>query len=326
MIERQNYLDIVAYLDYLVDIRQVQDITRGNTQNRLKHLLLWADSRAFTEFNKIKPTFQKYLESQTNNDGDLLSAAYLTAVFKVTRSFLFWAKREWPIRYKNIDHNTIEALRPSRIRSEEATLKKREIYTLDDMLKIISIKPDTLAERRLIAGTSFLFLSGMRITAFLSMPIKAFNIDEWSVSQLPELGVKTKNSKAAITYLLPIPELRRVVSEWDSLVRNAIPDTCNWYAILGTNDYFTGERNDATYSHFNFRKHLKALLGKYGLLYMSPHKFRHGHAVYALKKAKDMETWKAISQNLMHSNTGITDGIYGQLVSEDQKRIINDLI
>lgn len=325
MIERRNYLDIVAYLDYLVDIRQVQENTRGNAKSRLVPLLLWADSRPFSEFNKIKPTFQKYLESRTNNDGEPLSASYLSAVFKVCRAFLFWAKREWPIRYKNIDHNAIEALRPSRVRSEEATLKKREIYTLDDMLRIISIKPDTLAEKRLIAGTAFLFLSGMRITAFLSMPIKAFNIDEWSVSQLPELGVKTKNSKASITYLLNIPELRRVVSEWDSLVRGSIPDTANWYAVLGTDVYFTGERRDVKYSHVEFRKHLKAFFVKHGLSYLSPHKFRHGHAVYALKKAKDMETWKAISQNLMHSNTGITDGIYGQLVSEDQKRIIHDL-
>ena len=33
-----------------------------------------------------------------------------------------------------------------------------------------------------------------------------------------------------------------------------------------------------------------------------PHKFRHGHAVYALKMAKDVSALKAVSQNLMHQN------------------------
>jgi len=54
-----------------------------------------------------------------------------------------------------------------------------------------------------------------------------------------------------------------------------------------------------------------------GLSYHSPHKFRHGHAVYALKKAKDVQTLKAVSQNLMHSKLAITDGVYGILSEVD---------
>jgi integrase len=53
------------------------------------------------------------------------------------------------------------------------------------------------------------------------------------------------------------------------------------------------------------------------LPYLSPHKFRHGHAVYALKLAKDIQTLKAVSQNLMHSNLSITDGVYGMLSGND---------
>lgn len=41
----------------------------------------------------------------------------------------------------------------------------------------------------------------------------------------------------------------------------------------------------------------------------SPHKFRHGHAVYALKMAKYVSTLKAVSQNLMHADLSITDGV-----------------
>jgi integrase len=62
---------------------------------------------------------------------------------------------------------------------------------------------------------------------------------------------------------------------------------------------------------------LKQWLTKVGLPYHSPHKFRHGNAVYALKLAKDIAALKAVSQNLMHSNISITDDVYGMLSDND---------
>jgi len=62
-----------------------------------------------------------------------------------------------------------------------------------------------------------------------------------------------------------------------------------------------------------------------GLTYHSPHKFRHGHAVYALRLAKDVATLKAVSQNLMHENLAVTDGVYGVLSDTDVKRQISEL-
>jgi len=41
--------------------------------------------------------------------------------------------------------------------------------------------------------------------------------------------------------------------------------------------------------------------------------FGHGHVVYALKSARDTAGPKAVSQNLMHENLSITDGVYGVL-------------
>jgi integrase len=61
------------------------------------------------------------------------------------------------------------------------------------------------------------------------------------------------------------------------------------------------------------------------LSYHSPHKFRHGHALYALKMAKDVSALKAVSQNLMHANLSITDGVYGILSDTDVKRQIDGL-
>ena len=41
--------------------------------------------------------------------------------------------------------------------------------------------------------------------------------------------------------------------------------------------------------------------------------------MYSLKMAKDIQALKAVSQNLMHSNISITDGVYGILSDNDVK-------
>ena len=68
---------------------------------------------------------------------------------------------------------------------------------------------------------------------------------------------------------------------------------------------------------------LKDWLKKVGLPYHSPHKFRHGNAVYSLKMAKNMAALKVISQNLIHSNISITDGVYGIFSDKDIKNQIS---
>ena len=59
--------------------------------------------------------------------------------------------------------------------------------------------------------------------------------------------------------------------------------------------------------------------------YHSPHKFRHGHAVHSLKSAKDIAALKAASQNLVHENLSITDGLYGILSDLDIREQITML-
>jgi hypothetical protein len=61
------------------------------------------------------------------------------------------------------------------------------------------------------------------------------------------------------------------------------------------------------------------------LPYHSPHKFRHGHAVYGIKHAKDIGDLKALSQNLMHDSLQVTDKIYGILSFLDVKERITRL-
>ena len=170
-----------------------------------------------------------------------------------------------------------------------------------------------------------LFLSGMRADALATLPVACVDIARRELRQLPEMGVRTKNRKAALTYLLEIPALLEVVSRWDRRVQNFPPDSL-WYSSM-TRDSLTllsvsvahRERGDL------IQRDLRPICALAGVPYLSPHKLRHGHVVYALKQARNMAELKAISLNVMHASVTITDQVYGKLVDNDVRRIISGL-
>ena len=53
--------------------------------------------------------------------------------------------------------------------------------------------------------------------------------------------------------------------------------------------------------------------------------FRHGHAHFGLQNAKNPEQMKAVSQNLMHKLTAITDELYLRMNAGDTNKIITTL-
>jgi len=89
---------------------------------------------------------------------------------------------------------------------------------------------------------------------------------------------------------------------------------------ISTNPSTGGMNRDEDY-----RKGLRVICRRAGVPYLSPHKLRHGHAVYGVKHAKTMPELKAVSQNLMHSSIVITDGIYGNLSPDDVNHTITNL-
>ena len=156
---------------------------------------------------------------------------------------------------------------------------------------------------------------GARAGAFCSFPIKAVDLTTLSIRQWPELGVRTKNGKAATTYLLKIPELLRVVQSWDEFVRAALPPEATWYTpiISQWGEQRLSPLPPGTNRSVGLIKRFVKLYKEIQMPYKSPHKFRHGHAVYGLQNAKSIADFHAVSRNLMHANISITDELYAML-------------
>lgn len=330
MIERQNWLDVCAYLDYAHRVLQVDDKTAKRKRTQLRHLLEWADGVTFSKARGIDPTFPAYLRGARNDGkGRPLAPATMARACEEARSFFLWARGEYPARYKLLSESWIRTIKPDRAHGRQTEVEGRVLWELAEVVKIAKLEPKNLTEKRDIAATCFLFLSGMRIDAFITLPLDCVDLVKGQVKQIPAKGVRTKNHKAAITYLLDgddLQELKRVVMAWDQHIRPLVDAGAPWYTFLGRDGELSQDiRTPGIDRASLYRKGLHRLCKRAGLEYKSPHKLRHGHAVYSLKKCKDVSQLKAVSQNMMHGNLSITDGLYSVLTSGDVGANIRNL-
>jgi len=335
MINRENYRLMRAFLVYLEKVQQLDKATIAIYWQGLKHLLQWSANRPFSDAPKIIPAFPEYLLTARNirheDDTDIgkpLTPKYMKKLLGEIRIFFHWLRLN-ERGFHTISEAWVETLKVRRSADTQSRLKERFYWKLEDIQKIAALKPACLRERRDIAALCFLYLSGMRVGAFVTLPLDCVDVDRRRIEQLPEKGVQTKNSKAAVTFLLPIPDLLEVVKAWDTYMRSQKGGIYNWYPALSHPEYGDGPKPGLLTGKYTgrataFVQGLKHLCTLAGLLYKSPHKIRHGFGVYGVKKAKDMAQMKAISQNMMHANMGITDGLYGRLAEEDLADILSN--
>lgn len=321
MINRENWKDVQEYLNHVRRIGRDLDTVK-KIQTCLNHLLEWADETPFHQVKNFEPAFPTYLLTSRRDGKDkILSAASLKKICEYTRLFFVYIRDVHSTRYKNITLSWIETIRPSISRGMHSEYHEHEFYTLDMMQKIAAWQPKTSKQARDRAAACFLYLSAMRAQAFVSMPVRCVDLVKHTISQIPELGVRTKNRKAAKTQLLRIPELQAVINEWDARVRNESGDAL-WYAVLSRDGDFVHRETLNWHSRrLILERGIRDLCEAAGIKYLSPHCFRHGHIYYMMMRVQDMKQLKALSQNVMHSSVAITDGIYGKLVTDDIKTI-----
>ena len=324
MVNRNNYRVAKEYLQYMDGVLQLDARSIGRYWFYLKYLLIWADESLLSTAADIRPTFAEYLGT-TRLDGENGQLAPSTSkkVIQTVKRFFLWLKMTHPREYRDLSPTWIDTLRPPR---GAQTIVDHEFITLEEVQRIADMKiaDDDLALRRDRAAAIMLFLSGMRAGAFSTLPIGAVDLPNRTIKQWTTLGVETKNDKSATTYLLDLPELLAVVQEWDAVIRAQLPPTAMWYTPVISQwgeQTFSADTPGANRS-IAVTKRIRNLFKVAGLPYKSPHKFRHGHAVYSLQHAKTMADYKAISMNLMHEDIRVTDSIYAPLAgNEVQQRI-----
>jgi site-specific recombinase XerC len=323
VINRENRKAVRAFLAYRREVDQLSGGSARLEESWLRHVLEWAQERPFGDAPKIRPAFPVYaLAARLDSTGKALSPVYVLKLIGTARRFFHWLSVHGK-GYKALSATYLDTLKAPRMVQEPT---EHEAVTLEEVRAIAAAPARTVGDRRIRAAAVFWFLSGIRIGAFVTLPIVAVDLAQLTVKQWPGLGVKTKFGKHQTTYMLNLPDLLSVVRAWDQEVRAVMPRGL-WFAPLSPD---TGEidqriRGAGEHRHSRARRDLRDWLARVGLPYHSPHKFRHGNAVYSLKLAETVADLKAVSQNLMHSNLSITDGVYGILSADDTRERIDRL-
>ena len=326
MIHRQNWLDVRAYLHHLDRNLGRDPETIRKYRGQLRHLLEWADATPFPRVRHVDPTFPVYMVAARNDHKDQrLSYTSIYKTLTTVRTFFQYARLQWTQRYRPISESWIEFLQPSRESKPRPRLQEHQFYSLATIRTLLAVSVETLHDARAQVAVAMLFCSGMRADTLASLPIHCVDVSLRRILQWPELGVRTKNDKAATTYLLEIPDLLALIADWHARLA-AFPPQALWYATLN-ND---GTQLTATTHAIKGRSSvigddIRMLCAKAGVEYLSPHKLRHGHVVYGLQNARDMADLKAISQNVMHASLTITDQVYGNFRTADVGRLISTL-
>ncbi len=211
---------------------------------------------------------------------------------------------------------------------------KRKIPPIEDVIKVIeSIDVQTEVDQRDRALLCYTLLTGARISAIYSLPMKAFEPSTLTVDQNPRYGVKTKFSKRIVTTFFPI--------EYEQAVQYFL----DWYQYLERKKGFqpddpifpqaiveNGEENISYHNtgeiqpiFWNSSNSVRKIFQKRFLdaevPYYHPHTFRHLVVKEFAKTRLTEEEKKAISQNLGHENTGTTFGSYGYGHIEEERQI-----
>ncbi len=324
MISKKNVKLVKKYLEYRLSVDQLTEGSVKREETHLRYVLRWMQEASFHDAQDKRPTFPEYFQSHPLSERKKpLSPVYIKKTLATARLFFTWLS-ENETGYKKIKPAWIKKIKVKRLVNIQRTT---EYVTFDEIMTIASRPCKGARARRARAGMVFLYLSGMRIGAFISLPIQAVDIPNRVIYQDPSLGVKTKNSKYGITYLLDIPELLQVIQDWDNEIRAMLSPSGFWFAPLSFQDGTIDKNAFEIGKHrFNLaRRDFKAWLEHENLPYHSPHKFRHGHIHYGLAHAKTAADMKAVSLNVMHTDIQTTDIFYSSFKGDELKNRISSL-
>ena len=321
MINRNNYTAIEEFLTYLRKTKKCQQNTIDLYRDIFQLFLRWAQNTPFSKAMKIKQSFPDYLY-ELRHDGKEYSYSYQKKACDLAQRFYVRAMLKNNEEYGKIDPEWVEGIIPH---PESEKDDDYEYYELEEIEKIAAVKPESIVDQRTIAAIILLFLSGMRIAAFLSVPISCVDIQKCQIHQFPGNGVYTKMRAARTTKIFRIAKLIAILDEWDKLVRSSCPGNSTWYARLDSNGCFNPKivkkvdymdnriYKDVRSSYGELLLQMKKICEKAGVEYKSPHKARSGNIHMGFKVVKNLEDMKLIAANVLHKQYATTDKIYGRM-------------
>jgi len=324
------------FYEYLKTSRGFSDESIERYENSI---WLWEDFTKNADFGLFNMTrakeFQDWLKNKKVKNSDrTITLSYCYDNLRHLQVFFEWLS-EQPNYKSKINKTAIANLNLSMKEKRIATQPRNiEFPTFTEIKTVIeNIGNETEVEMRDRALFSLAALTGARITAMRTLPMKSFNKKESIIYQDPTLGVETKFAEKITSVLIPFgyeKALKYFIEWFDYLEKEKefkptdpiFPATKISNGEENVNYYSTGEVEPKFLkTSTSLRKIFEKRFKQAGIGYYNPHAFRHFWVREISKLPLTEEEKKAISQNLGHKDVGTTFGSYGYGKIEENRQI-----
>jgi len=332
----KNIKMIRAYRMYLLEARGLNDKSVVKMERAIHLYRDFTNDEDFKFFNSERAVrFKMLLRQKKHNGKPIATNSYRTYLIHL-KVFFTWlctqAGYKGGIRSDSLEYLTVNK-KESRLASQ-TTIKQ---FPMIEYIKELAASVDTSTEvvLRNRALISFTFLTGMRDSAIISLPILSINDEELYVVQDPKYGVNTKFGKTIYSKIFNFDQsLLQYFLDWfHYLKKKGFANT----DPLFPRSKMKKESNNLSYQESievetvfwetteSMRKIFKGQCKLIGKEYYSPHRYRDAAIYYALRSARTGEQIKAISQNFGHEDVATTLSVYAQLTPEHQLDVLNQL-
>ncbi len=309
-ISRENSRLAEAYLDAQMKRRNITQKTRETFHGCNAIFLEWAGTKDLLNpktWDCLLPDFLcDYVSARTGNK---LSYSYIRHVLEYARGFFEWLPSYVPRAKRIVSASFLNDfwLSADQNRSYWGQEKQIAVVPVEAIIELAKIKVTQTTEQRIQAAAIMLFLSGQRIEAFMSTPLRAIDWSKFVVHQTSQYKVRTKNLHPHTTQLIrkhpKLHEAIEVVRRWYNKVHVCTAGKGHFFAKL---DSVTGEIVEAggevKHGDAIFRKGYRQFAAKYGLQYYHPHAFRHGYAIFFIDKCENILHLVALQKSLGHKH------------------------
>jgi len=292
---------------------------------------VFSNSHDFSDFDKTKAiNFVQWLKTRgSKTDSGQISLSTQYGYLRRIKRFFEWLSDQ--PNYKKMLKSDMGFLRLPNKEIQIATSgTTKRVPTLEEFKKIIeSIEIKNEIDKRDRAMISLILITGMRISALVSLKMKSFNKKDEIFDQNPADGVKTKNSKRITTPFYPIGwgNAKQYFIEWYEYLESKgfqpdnpiFPSTLNSFKTDSYSKEFVSK--EFWSSTGGARKIFEKRCKNADLHSFNPHSFRHSVVSTLSRRRLTEEEKKAISLGLGHSNIGTTFGSYGYGGMSDKKAV-----
>lgn len=320
-----------AYIEHLRDARKVSEKTIDAAMRHLSELERFIGSKDFEDLTKSDAKgFSDQVHQRPSKAGaETLSDSSIVHTLSDLRAFYDWLTT---IKGRKVDLETVARLTPSRrVLMGLKSQPDKAAPTPDQIRQVLTVMGDqTMMERRDRALVAFIYLTGIRGGAVISLRCKHVKLEERQVVQNAR-EVNTKFGKNMLTSWFPVgDDIEQIVVAWvkERLESGADPDAPLFpatprYRLPGDK---TPEKEAFWKTSEPVREVFREACQKAGIPVIKPHSVRDTLMLLGLEMCATWEELKAWSQNLGHEKLDTSLMHYGRLDTNRQNALMQGLV